>query len=77
MHMFWEYIFNSNNMLKFNSGDMYMGIKFENKKKKNYEQFTIRFEEGLLDKIRKVANDEKMSINEVVNQSVQYALRDR
>ena len=64
-------------MLKFNSGDMYMGIKFERKKKKDYEQFTIRFEEGLLEKIRKVADEENMSINEVVNQSVKYALKDR
>lgn len=54
-----------------------MGINFQKKSKKNYVQFTVRFEEELLETIRKIAKEENMSINEVVNQSVKYALIDR
>ena len=54
-----------------------MGINFKRKNKKNYIQFTIRFEERLLEEIRRIAKEENISINEVVNQSVAYALRDR
>ena len=54
-----------------------MGINFQKKSKKNYVQFTVRFEEDLLETIRKIAKEENMSINEVVNQSVKYALIDR
>lgn len=54
-----------------------MGISFQKKSKKNYVQFTVRFEEDLLDTIRKIAKKENLSINEVVNQSVRYALNDK
>ena len=54
-----------------------MGINFKKKSKKNYVQFTVRFEEDLLEQIRKIARKENISINEVVNQSVRYALSDK
>lgn len=54
-----------------------MGINFQKKSKKNYVQFTVRFEEDLLETIRKIAKKENMSINEVINQSVKYALIDK
>lgn len=54
-----------------------MRVNFEKKSKKNYVQFTIRFEEDLLETIRKIAKKENISINEVVNQSVKYALGDK
>lgn len=54
-----------------------MGISFQKKSKKIYIQFTVRFEEDLLDTIRKIAKKENISINEVVNQSVRYALNDK
>ena len=54
-----------------------MGISFQKKSKKSYIQFTVRFEEDLLDTIRKISKKENISINEVVNQSVRYALNDK
>ena len=54
-----------------------MGVNFKKKNKKNYVQFTIRFEENLLENIREIAKEENISINEVVNQSVEFALKDR
>lgn len=54
-----------------------MSINFKKKNKKNYVQFTVRFEEDLLEQIRKIAKKENISINEVVNQSVRYALSDK
>ena len=54
-----------------------MGISFQKKSKKSYAQFTVRFEEDLLDTIRKIAKKENISINEVINQSVKYALSDK
>lgn len=54
-----------------------MRISFQKKSKKNYVQFTVRFEEDLLDTIRKIAKQENLSINEIINQSVKYALTDK
>lgn len=54
-----------------------MGINFQKKNKKSYVQFTVRFEEDLLNTIREIAKKENISMNEVVNQSVKYALIDK
>ena len=51
-----------------------MGMNFKRKSKKNYVQFTTRFEEDLMQKIRKTSEKTGLSINEVINQSVRYAL---
>lgn len=51
-----------------------MSLKFEKKSKKTYVQFTTRFEEDLMEKIRKVSKETDISINEIINQSVRYAL---
>ena len=54
-----------------------MGVNFERKTKKSYVQFTVRFEENLLETIRKIAKKENISMNEVINQTVKYALNDK
>ena len=43
---------------------------------KKYVQYTLRLEDDILEDIRKVAKKEGISINEVVNQSLQFALED-
>ena len=55
-------------------GDFYMGIAFHKKTDKKYVQYTIRIEEDILDKIREISKKEDISINEVVNQSLQFAI---
>lgn len=57
-------------------GDFYMGIAFHKKTDKKYVQYTIRIEEDILDKIREISKKEDISINEVVNQSLQFAIND-
>lgn len=57
-------------------GDFYMGIAFHKKTDKKYVQYTIRIEEDILDKIREISKKEDISINEVVNQSLQFAMND-
>lgn len=53
-----------------------MSIAFHKKTGKKYVQYTVRLEEGILDKIKHIASKEDMSINEVVNQSLQFAISD-
>lgn len=53
-----------------------MGIAFHKKTGKKYIQYTVRLEESILDKIKHIASKEDMSINEVVNQSLQFAISD-
>lgn len=57
--------------MKFN-----MGMEFHKKMEKKYVQYTLRLEDDILEEIRKVAKKEGISINEVVNQSLQFALED-
>lgn len=54
-----------------------MSINFEKKSKKSYVQFTTRFEEDIMKQIRKVSKETGISINEIINQSVRYALENR
>ena len=53
-----------------------MGIAFHKKIDKKYVQYTVRLEENILDKIKLIASKEDISINEVVNQSLQFAIND-
>ena len=52
-------------------------INFEKKNKKKQIQYTIRFDEELLEKIREIANKENLSVNEIVNQSMRYVLNEK
>ena len=53
-----------------------MGIAYHKKTDKKYIQYTVRIEEKILDKIKEISNKEDISINEVINQSLQFAIND-
>lgn len=53
-----------------------MGIAYHKKNNKKYVQYTLRIEEKTLTKIKEIAGKEDLSINEVVNQSLQFAIED-
>ena len=53
-----------------------MGIAFHKKVDKKYIQYTVRMEETILENIKEIAQKEDISINEVVNQSLQFAIDD-
>lgn len=53
-----------------------MGIAFHKKVDKKYIQYTVRLEETILENIKTIAQKEDISINEVVNQSLQFAIDD-
>ena len=53
-----------------------MGIAYHKKTDKKYVQYTLRIEENLLDKIKDISKKEDISINEVVNQSLEFAVKD-
>ena len=53
-----------------------MGIAYHKKTGKKYVQYTLRIEEAILDKIKEISKEEDISINEVVNQSLQFAVTD-
>lgn len=53
-----------------------MGIAFHKKNSKKYVQYTLRIEEDILEKIKEISSKEDLSINEVVNQSLKFAIED-
>ena len=53
-----------------------MGIAYHKKLDKKYVQYTLRIEENLLDRIKDISKKEDISINEVVNQSLEFAVSD-
>lgn len=53
-----------------------MGIAFHKKSNKKYIQYTVRIQEELLDKIKEISKKEDISINEVINQSLNFAIDD-
>lgn len=53
-----------------------MGIAFHKKINKKYVQYTLRIEEDILEKIKEISIKEDLSINEVVNQSLKFAIDD-
>lgn len=54
-----------------------MSLNFKKKSKKSYVQFTTRFEEDLMQQIRRISKETGISINEIINQSVRYALENK
>lgn len=57
-------------------GDYYMGIAYRKRTDTKYVQYTTRLREETLNKIREIAHKEDLSINEVINQSLEYAVKD-
>lgn len=53
-----------------------MGIAYHKKTSTKYVQYTLRIEENILNKIKEISGKEDLSINEVVNQSLQFAIED-
>lgn len=53
-----------------------MSIAYHKKSSKNYIQYTLRVEEKVMNKIREISKDEEISINEVINQSLLFAIED-
>ena len=53
-----------------------MGIAYHKRTDKRYIQYTLRIEDSILDKIKQISKEEDISINEVVNQSLQFAIDD-
>ncbi len=47
----------------------------KSKKKKDYTQFTARIETDVLENIRKVVKENNLSINEFINDSLKFALK--
>lgn len=63
-------------LVKLYKGDFIMGIAYHKKTSTKYVQYTLRIEENILNKIKEIAGKEDLSINEVVNQSLQFAIDD-
>jgi len=57
-------------------GDLYMSIAYRKKTSKDYTQYTCRIETNILNKIKDIAKAEDISINECINQSLQFAIND-
>ena len=51
-----------------------MKMAFHKKTEKKYIQYTLRLEEDILEKIREISKNEEISVNEVVNQSLKFAI---
>ena len=51
-----------------------MGIAYHKKTNKKYIQYTLRIEETILERIKDISTKEDLSINEVINQSLQDAI---
>lgn len=49
-------------------------IAFHKNNKKEYIKYTVRIEENILEQIREIANREQLSINEVINQSLEMVI---
>lgn len=55
-------------------GDRKMKISFRKKTDKKYIQYTVRIEEKTLEDIRTIAKEEDLSINEIINQCLAFAV---
>ena len=55
-------------------GWLIMGIAYHKKTNKKYIQYTLRIEETILERIKDISTKEDLSINEVINQSLQDAI---
>ena len=54
--------------------DFKMGLSFRKKSAKNYIQFATRFEEDIMLQLRKLNQKTGLSINEIINRCIRYAL---
>lgn len=53
-----------------------MSIAYRKNTSKDYTQYTIRIETIILNQIKEIAKNEDISINECINQSLQFAIDD-
>ena len=53
-----------------------MSMAYRKRNTGKYIQYTIRVKEDLLEKIREISYKEDISINDIFNQSLEYALKD-
>lgn len=53
-----------------------MGIAYHKRTDKRYIQYTLRIEDSILEKVKEISKEEDISINEVVNQSLKFAIDD-
>lgn len=53
-----------------------MSMAYRKRNTGKYIQYTIRVKEDLLKKIREISYKEDISINDIFNQSLEYALKD-
>lgn len=53
-----------------------MSIAYRKNTSKDYTQYTIRIETSILNNIKEIAKSEDISINECINQSLQFAIND-
>lgn len=53
-----------------------MGIAFHKQNDNKYVQYTVRIKEDILDNIRQIAQKENISINQIINQSLEFAIND-
>lgn len=61
-------------MVKLKWRRKYMKMAYHKKTSKNYTQYNCRILDEILDKIRTISVKEDISINEVINQSLQFAI---
>ena len=52
-----------------------MGLAYRKRNSKNYIPYTVRIREDILERIREISYKEDISINEIFNQSLEFALR--
>ena len=53
-----------------------MSIAYRKKTSKDYTQYTCRIETTILNQIKQIAKSEDISINECINQSLQFAINE-
>jgi len=51
-------------------------MAFHKKTDKKYIQYTCRIEESILNELKSISQKEDISINEAINQSLQFAIND-
>lgn len=53
-----------------------MGMAYHKDNKRNFVQYTFRIEENILEDVKEISIAEDISINEVLNQSLKFAIED-
>lgn len=53
-----------------------MGYAFRKKQKNNFVQYTVRIRENILNEIREISKKEEISVNEIVNQSLELLIEE-